>query len=73
VLNLNGDLLKIRAVLEAICPRMHAAGTIKRSPWTHLMVGNDDQEIFRGHVLTPLCPVVNMVVPKFKGLPDHYR
>ena len=68
-----GDLTKIRVILEAFCPKMHSAGTIKKSPWTHLMVESNDQEIFRGHVLTPLCPVVNMVVPKIKGLPDHYR
>ena len=73
ILNANGDLSKIRAILETICPRMHAHGTIKRSPWSHLMVAPDDHEVFRGHVLTPLCPVVNMVVPKLRGLPDHYR
>ena len=68
-----GDLSKIRVLLEAICPRMHSAGTIKKSPWTHIMVAADDQEVFRGHVLTPLCPVTNLVIPKMKGLPDHYR
>ena len=69
----NGELSKIRVILEAICPRMHAMGTVKKSPWTHLMVASADHEVFRGHVLTPLVPVNHMVVPKFKGLPDHYR
>lgn len=73
VLASQGDLMKIRVILEAICPRTHAAGVVKKSPWTHLMVEAADHEIFRGHTLTPFCPINNMVVPKMKGLPDHYR
>ena len=69
-----GDLSKVKTILEPLMPRIHSAHSLsKKNSWFNILCQREDTEAFRGHIITGLCNIPNMVVPKMIGLPDHYR
>ena len=63
----DGKFEKVKTVITEALPKSHGA-------WWFLNIAQNDFKLaFNGHEMETLVDCHNMVVPKFKGLPNTYR